>query len=180
MCQLCLKAGRRKNGTQKFRCQGCKKYQQQTYKYQACYKTTNQSITQLLIEGLGIRSIARVLKISITTVIRRIKGIARLVNKPFAVIRRGIYEIDELWTFIGKKSNETWIAYSLERQGRKVIDFKVGARSIENLKRPDRKRFDRGPEEDLYGWIGPIKQTSLQKALNIWRVFLKACRFIAL
>ncbi|MBS1543399.1 MAG: transposase, partial [Bacteroidetes bacterium] len=108
--QLCLKAGRRKNGTQKFKCQGCKKYQQQTYKYLACYKTTNQSITRLLIEGLGIRSIARVLKISITTVIRRIKGIARLVNKPFAVIRRGIYEIDELWTFIGKKSNETWIA----------------------------------------------------------------------
>lgn len=109
-------------------------YQQQTYKYLACYKTTNQSITRLLVEGLGIRSIARVLKISITTVIRRIKGIARLVNKPFAVIRRGIYEIDELWTFIGKKSNETWIAYSLERRGRKVIDFKVGARSIENLK----------------------------------------------
>lgn len=131
---FCLKAGRHKSGIQKFRCKGCKKYQQQVYKYQACYKDINQSITRLLIEGLGIRSIARVLRISITTVIRRIKGIARLVNKPVAAIKRGIYEIDELWTFIGKKSNEAWIAYSLERHGRKVIDFKVGARSIENLK----------------------------------------------
>ena len=89
----------------------------------------------MLIEGLGIRGIARVLRISITTVIERIKCIAQSINKTYAYVKNGIYEIDELWTFIISKSNETRITYSFDRENKKVIDFKVGARTKENLQK---------------------------------------------
>ena len=118
---------------QTYRCKGCKKYQQQEYKNKACDKNTNQNVVHLLVEGIGIRGIARVLRISITTVIKRIKRIARSIRKSYTYVKNGVYEIDELWTFIGSKTNETWITYSFERVSRKVIDFKVGARTKENL-----------------------------------------------
>ena len=130
----CIKAGVRKTSVQTYRCKGCMKYQQQEYKNNACYKFTNQNVMRLLIEGMGIRSIARVLRISISTVIERIKYIARSINKSYSSIRNGVYEIDELWTFIGSKSNETWITYAFDRMSKTVIDFKVGSRTKENLK----------------------------------------------
>ncbi|GGF10474.1 hypothetical protein GCM10011518_19580 [Flavobacterium limi] len=45
-------------------------------------------------EGLGIRSTARILKISATTLLKRIVSIARSISKP--IISRGkIYEVDD-------------------------------------------------------------------------------------
>jgi IS1 family transposase len=85
------------------------------------------------VEGIGIRGIARVLRISITTVIERIKGIAHLLSKTEAYEKSGTYEIDELWTFVGKKENETWVMYAIERKSKRVVDFKVGTRTKANL-----------------------------------------------
>ena len=129
----CVKAGVRRNGVQKFRCRGCRKYQQREYQHNAYTLSTDKSIVQLLIEGVGIRGIARVLRISITTVINRIKRIAKLINKPYHAVKNGVYEIDELWTYIGSKANETWIMYIFDRNTKTVLDFKVGARSKVNL-----------------------------------------------
>ena len=129
----CVKAGVRRSGVQKYCCRECKKYQQKEYRNSAYALSINKSIVQLLIEGVGIRGIARVLKISTTTVITRIKRIAKAINKPLGLVKNGIYEIDELWTYIGSKANETWIMYIFDRATKKVLDFKVGARSKVNL-----------------------------------------------
>jgi len=57
---------------------------------------------QLTKEGLGIRSTARVLQISITTLLKRIISIAKSIpNKP--IYKGKIYEVDEMRTFIKKK-----------------------------------------------------------------------------
>jgi insertion element IS1 protein InsB len=60
----CVRAGLRANGIQKFRCSACKKYQQKEYQKRAYHLDTNNRISQLLVEGVGIRSIARILKIT--------------------------------------------------------------------------------------------------------------------
>jgi IS1 family transposase len=41
--------------------------------------------------------------------------------------------MDELWTFVGNKKNETWISYMIDRVSKQVVDYKVGARTKENL-----------------------------------------------
>jgi len=133
--QVVVKAGQRKNGVQKYQCKSCKKYQQKEYQYKAYENNINQNVVHLLVEGIGIRGIARVLRISITTVIDRIKRIARSIGKSYTYVKNGIYEIDELWTFVGSKRNEIWISYSIERKSKEVIDFKVGTRTKENLKK---------------------------------------------
>ena len=131
----CVKAGVRKKKIQTYRCKHCKKYQQQNYSNQAYLLSTNKSVVSLLIEGISIRGIARVSRISITTVIKRIKGIAKSISKSYSYVKNGIYEIDELWTFVGSKSNEVWITYSFDRKRKKVMGFTVGARTKENLQK---------------------------------------------
>ena len=73
------------------------------------------------------------LRISMTTVITRIKRIAGALKRSYDYVRSRTYEIDELWTYIGKKSNETWVMYAIERESGNIVDFKVGSRSKANL-----------------------------------------------
>jgi IS1 family transposase/DNA-binding CsgD family transcriptional regulator len=141
-----VKAGKRKPEIQTYRCRSCKKYQQNHYKNLAYHKDTNQSVARLLIEGIGIRGIARILKISITTVIARIKQIAGLIHKTYTSIKSGVYEIDELWTFIGKKENEIWVMYAIERKSKQVVDFSVGSRTRANLERVTTSTLQTSPK----------------------------------
>ena len=64
----CIKYGWFK-GNQRYRCGTCKRIFMNSYTYNACRQTTNEWITNLVKEGSGIRSIARLLEISSTTVL---------------------------------------------------------------------------------------------------------------
>jgi insertion element IS1 protein InsB len=43
------------------------------------------------------------------------------------------FEVDELWTYIGQKENEHWVAYALN-QSKDVVDFVVGKRTLATLR----------------------------------------------
>jgi len=90
-------------------------------------------MTVLLREGCGIRSISRIMGISAVTVIRRILYIASEIKKPPIATGR-TYEADELKTYLCKKSNEQWIAYAIDRESRKIVDFRVGKRNKRNIR----------------------------------------------
>lgn len=90
-------------------------------------------ITMLTREGCGIRSTGRVLGISPTTVITRIKRIAaRLAPGPIPKGRS--YEVDELSTFVGHKKNRVWVAYAVDRSTKDVVGMRVGKRSKRMLR----------------------------------------------
>lgn len=103
------------------------------YKYQAYLPDINNRIVALLKESVGIRGIGRILKISPTTVIKRIKLIASTIQKPTILINK-VYEMDELKTFVKHKDNEMWVIYAIDRDSRKVADLKVGKRNKKNIK----------------------------------------------
>jgi len=130
----CQKAGKQKNGTLRLFCTSCKKYQQAVYRKVACQTGINQQIKDLLCEGVGIRGISRVLRIAIGTVLRRIKALAAGAARPAIVGAHLSPEVDELWTYVGRKANEYWIAYALDHQTRGVVDFIVGKRTKGTLK----------------------------------------------
>jgi len=131
---VCSRAGFQRNGAQKFHCRECKRYQQASYRSNAWLTDLNMRIAGLLVEGIGLRSMSRVLGITLKTVIHRIKLISKSIRKPLSFTMGNVYEMDELWTYIGNKQNDTWLMYVFERQSKSVIDFKVGARTKENLK----------------------------------------------
>ena len=130
----CTKAGFQKNGLQKFYCKSCSKYQQASYQSNAWLTDLNKRIVNLLIEGIGLRGMSRVLGITLKTVIDRIKQIATLIHRKISFAKGHVYEMDELWTYIGNKKNDTWLMYVFDRQTKSVVDFKVGARTKDNLK----------------------------------------------
>ena len=104
------------------------------YTHNAYKPDLNQNIIQLTKEGLGIRSTARVLKISTTTLLKRIVSIAKSINQP--IISKGKeYEVDELCTFIRHKRNFIWLVYALEKDSKNVVSFNVGKRTNKTLSR---------------------------------------------
>lgn len=91
-------------------------------------------IPKLICESVGVRGIARVLKISLATVIRKIKSIAELIEKPPIPLNRKAFEMDEMRTYVKKKENQHWIAYALCSETKDVIDFTVGKRGKRTLR----------------------------------------------
>lgn len=118
---------------QRYRCKKCHRIFLSSYTYKANQPNTSKMIAACVKEGLGIRGIARLLNIAISTVIARIRKIAASINKP-AISTRRVYEVDELRTFVGNKTNTYWVIYALDKETRAVADFKVGKRAKANLK----------------------------------------------
>ncbi|WP_433811405.1 IS1 family transposase [Flavobacterium johnsoniae] len=130
--QKVIKNGRTKNNKQQYYCKMCFHRFIENYTNQAYKLDINQKIVQLTKEGLGIRSTARVLEISATTLLKRIVSIARNITKP--IISRGkTYEVDELCTYIRHKKNYIWLVYALEKNSRTVVSFNVGKRTNKTL-----------------------------------------------
>ncbi len=91
-------------------------------------------IPRLVCNSVGIRGIARVLKIAVNTVVKQIKRVAEQITKPPIPLNRQSFEIDELRTYIGKRENQYWVAYILCSETKQVIDFVVGKRSKRTLR----------------------------------------------
>lgn len=130
----CIKHGKTAIGKIRYFCKGCKRTHINNYTYKAYLISTNKWISSLTKEGCGIRSIARLLQISNTTVIKRILSIARLISKPLMALNK-TYEIDELRTFYKSKTRLLWIVYALRRDTKQIADFAVGTRTIKTLKK---------------------------------------------
>ena len=77
-----IKYGNSPQGKQRYRCNCCGKTQVATYTNKAYQKNTNTSITKLLREGVGILGTARLLEISPTTVLSRIRRMAENIKPP--------------------------------------------------------------------------------------------------
>lgn len=129
-----IKYGKTKSGNQRYICKLCRKTRVENYTYQAYKPDIDKNIIQFTKEGLGIRSTARVLKISTTTLLKRIVVIAKNIHQP--IISRGkTYEVDELCTYIRHKRNFIWLVYALEKDSKSVVSFNVGKRTNKTLSR---------------------------------------------
>ena|SRR5665213_2929231 len=124
----CVKAGLQANGKQKWKCKICFKYQQSTYSYQG-YVISDEIIKRFIAEGVGLRSMSRLLRISCTTIIKRIRAIAKDISPPPLFKANQVYEVDEMHTFIFSKVRECWITYAIERTTKQVVDFRTGGRT---------------------------------------------------
>ena len=130
---MCVKHGKTTADKQRYQCKICKKTFIENYTSLA-YLIPSGSITALLKESCGIRSIARLLKISCSTVIKRVLAAKKMIVKPTIFFNKE-YEIDEMRTYYRNKNRLLWIVYALERNTKTVIDFAVGSRTLKTLKK---------------------------------------------
>jgi IS1 family transposase/transposase-like protein len=129
-----IKNGFTANKKQQFICKSCTKRFIDHYTYKAYNHWVNKSIIQFTKEGLGIRSTARILMISTTTLLKRIITIAKNIHQP--IISKGkTYEVDEMCTYVKRKQNFIWLVYALEKESKSVVSFNVGKRTNKTLNR---------------------------------------------
>jgi len=129
----CIKKGKR-NSKQRYFCKSCNFSFQLNYSYEAYKPETNTLIKNLLKEGCGVRSIARIINISNKTVLSRMLKISKHIKTPYFPKLGCKFEVDEMWSFIGRKAHVTWITYAIERETKSIIDFFVGRKTKENIR----------------------------------------------
>jgi len=86
-CTICksdklIKSGKTATGKQRYCCKECSKRFITDYSYNAYQPNTNLQIILFTKEGLRIRSTARVLRISVTTLLKRIIDIVAKIQQP--------------------------------------------------------------------------------------------------
>ncbi|PZQ95129.1 MAG: IS1 family transposase [Flavobacterium psychrophilum] len=128
----CIRKGYYKK-VQKYKCKSCSKWQQVRYTNRKYTITIDDQIEVLNREGVGISSISRILAIPKASVQRRIEKMKANQAKPLFNESGQVYEVDELYTYIRKKSNPCYIIYAINRRTKEVIDFICGARTKENI-----------------------------------------------
>jgi transposase-like protein len=125
-----VKRGKTHSGTQRYLCQNmaCAKGSfLLDYRNRGCLPAVKQQIIDMSLNASGIRDTARVLRISTDTVLRELRkkeAALESVNSALlrtlypdevtvAIERAGEAEMDEMWSFIGKKKDQRWLWHAI-------------------------------------------------------------------
>lgn len=128
-----IKYGKTSSGKQRYQCTNCKATSVLKFTYNAYKQEVNKNIIQLTKEGLDIRSTARFLKISPTTLLSRIIKISEKISPPALAFGK-MYELDEMRFFIKKQTRPFWLCYAINRENKQVVGFYIGRRTSRTLK----------------------------------------------
>jgi hypothetical protein len=83
----------------------------------------------MTLNGSGIRDITRVLKVCINTVLKVIGEQAAKTPEPEPPIRLADVEVDEMWSFVEKKKNQSWLWYAFSPKTKQVLAYVRGRRT---------------------------------------------------
>ncbi len=150
-----VRHGKSTNGKQRFRCLE-PECPYQTFSLNLAYPGRNrevkQQITEMTLNGSGVRDIARVLSVSTSTVMRELKKLADLkplnqkllsqlapqqveviIEKVEAELKCEVEgsELDEMWSYVSKKSNPRWLWHAIDRRTGQVLAYVFGRRNDE-------------------------------------------------
>src|SRR5713101_8472507 len=140
-----VKRGKTRCGTQRYLCQNmaCAKGSfLLDYRNRGCVPEVKQTIIDMSLNASGIRDTARVLQISTDTVLNELKkkeGALESVNSALlrtinpeemtvAIERAGEAEMDEMWSFVGKKQDQRWLWHAIDHHTGAVLAYVFGRR----------------------------------------------------
>ena len=156
-----VKNGKKSNHTQNYLCKACSKQfiseVARTYKGTFFYITN--MIKMMLVRGMGIRDIRIILQISIEKVLKTLRTSEYQILP--AKTHYDCLEIDEFWTYVGKKQHKQWLIYAYHRQTREIVAYVWGKRDLETAKTLRRRLKQRGVTYDYV-------------AMDTWESFLSA------
>ena len=133
------KNGHIHNGKQNNQCRDCGREFVLTPENRIISEETKELTKKMLLERISLRGICRVTGVSMDWLLGFMVNLylelpdhlnARTLKVGNDVIIQQLEaEIDEMWSFVGKKSNKQWIWIALDAKSRQVIAFYVGDRS---------------------------------------------------
>ena len=89
----------------------------------------------MTLNGSGIRDIARVLQVSRDTVIKTIQQRSEMAQAPPRPPRVTELQMDESWSFVGKKENQRWLWYGFDADKKLIICSQAGRRTDNNCEK---------------------------------------------
>jgi len=170
-----IKHGKTRDGKQRFLCreEGCKtktfllEYLRKGWRF-----GIEEEIVELAMNGSGIRDTARVLKISATTVIEKLKkkesGL-RSVNASYIeeigaknikakFMKVDVAAVDEMWSFVSSKKNQRWLWHAIDQRTGKILAYVFGRRTDEVFLELKKKLEPFGIEIYLTDYLGTYER----------------------
>lgn len=150
-CPKCKSINLEKNGTdykgdQKYHCPDCNAYGTLEAQHRSYPEFFKELVLRAYRERASMRGIERIFGIARQTLARWLKekaaalpDLADTLNPPQA---DDVLELDELWSFVFKKSEKRWIWIALCRRTRQVVAYFIGDRSEKSC----RELWNRIPE----------------------------------
>ena len=126
-----VKRGKTRRGTQRYLCQNSACATGSfllVYHNRGCLPEVKQTIIDMSLNASGVRDTARVLRISTDTVLNELKkkeAVLESVNTTLLktlnlhemtvdIERAGEAEMDDMWSFVGKKGNQRWLWHAID------------------------------------------------------------------
>jgi len=143
-----VKRGKTDRGTQRYLCQNivCVKGSfLLDSRNRGCVPEVKHTIIDMSLNASGIRDTARVLRISTDTVLSELKkkeaalesvnsALLRTINPEDMTVtieRAGEAEMDEMWSFVGKKGDQRWLWHAIDHHTGAVLAYVFGRRTDE-------------------------------------------------
>ncbi|EMB4114473.1 IS1 family transposase [Serratia marcescens] len=133
-----IRNGHSGSGAQLYRCKLCLKTFQLSYCYNGAKPGTHQTIVDMAMNGSGCRDTARVLGISLNTVLCHLKNfspqqVAQNAESGATVVI--CCEADEQWSYVRSKGNPRWLFYAYDRIRKRVLAHVFDPRNALTLQR---------------------------------------------
>ncbi len=129
------KNGKTRNQKQKYYCKECRRQFITNYSYQGCRHLIRSLIVPMTLHGSGIRDICQVLSISSNTVLKVLRQAAENLSDLRPPTHAQLVELDEFWSFVGKKKNQRWTWLGLTTSTRRIGAVIHGKRTDENCRK---------------------------------------------
>jgi len=143
-----VKRGKTRRGTQRYLCQNtaCAKGSfLLDYRNRGCLPEVKHTIIDMSLNASGVRDTARVLRISTDTVLSELKkkeaalesvntALLRILHPDevtVAIERAGEAEMDEMWSFVGRKKEQRWLWHAIDHATGAVLAYVFGRRKDE-------------------------------------------------
>ncbi len=131
-------------GKQNHRCKGCGRAVVLSPDNHVITEDQRILIERLLLERISLRGICRAVGVGLRWLlhfmVERFTAapdhlyVQPTVGTQAVILHRLETEIDELWSFVGKKANRQWVWIAMDATTRHVIAFYVGDRSRQSAK----------------------------------------------
>jgi insertion element IS1 protein InsB len=105
------------------------------YTYQGCRPEIRFLILKMTLNSSGIRDISRVLAISTNTILKAIRQAAEKLPDLRPPNHAQTVELDEFWSFVGKKKNQRWMWLGLTSTTRRIGAVLHGRRTDANWRK---------------------------------------------
>ncbi|WP_418936123.1 IS1 family transposase [Moraxella bovis] len=123
------------NGRQRYKCKGCNHYFSVHKPTHHKSEATKQMAINMYLEGLGFRSIGRILGISYGTVYQWVKKLGEQHQiKQDSNQAIDIVELDEIHSYTKHKKTPCWTPLAIDRTTKQILGFVCGRRDTNTFK----------------------------------------------